>query len=103
LASLRRFPSVKQACRFAGIGRRTAYDAKDRDETFATAWNQAIAASIDEVEAKVMEGGLKGDMNVAMVLLRCHKPAIYRETNRVEIDQRMVGVLVVPERELKEP
>jgi len=50
-----------------------------------------------------MEAGLKGDMNVAMFLLRCHKPSIYRETNRVEIDQRMVGVLVVPERELKEP
>ena len=103
LASLRRFPSVKQACRFAGIGRRTAYDAKDRDETFATAWNQAIAASIDEVEAKVMEAGLKGDMNVAMFLLRCHKPSIYRDTNRVEIDQRLCGVLILPEQEGKQP
>src|SRR2546430_2891710 len=99
LASLRRFPSVKQACAASGIARRTAYDAKDRDETFAAAWDEAISASIDEVEAKVMEAGLKGDMNVAMFLLRCHKPSIYRDTNRVEIDQRLCGILVVPEKE----
>lgn len=103
MASLRRFPSVKQACRFAGCARRTAYNAKDRDESFSTAWNQAIAASIDEVEAKVMEAGLKGDMNVAMFLLRCHKPATYRETNRMEIDQRLCGVILVPQKESLPP
>ena len=103
LASLARVPSVKQAAKFAGIGRRTAYEAKARDETFAKAWDAAIAASIDEVEAKVLEAGLKGDTNVGMFLLRCHKPSIYRDTNRVEIDQRLVGVLVLPEKEQKEP
>ena len=103
LASLRRFPSVKQACLASGIGRRTAYDAKNRDEAFSAAWNEAIAASIDEVEAKVIEAGLKGDLPVGMFLLRCHKPSIYRDTNRVEIDQRLVGVLVVPQKELKDP
>jgi hypothetical protein len=103
LASLRRFPSVKQACRFVNIGRRTAYDARDRDEAFAAAWNEAISASIDEVEAKVMEAGLKGDMNVAMFLLRCHKRSVYGDVSRMEIDQRMVGVLVVPEKEQKDP
>jgi hypothetical protein len=103
LAALSRHPDVKRACQFAGVPRRTAYDAKERDETFAAAWNAAIAASIDEVEAKVMEAGKKGDMNVAMFLLRCHKPSIYRDTNRVEIDQRLVGVLVVPSKEQLPP
>ena len=50
-----------------------------------------------------MEAGLKGDMNVAMFLLRCHKPSIYRDTNRVEIDQRLCGVLILPEQEGKQP
>jgi hypothetical protein len=50
-----------------------------------------------------MEAGLKGDMNVAMFLLRCHKPSIYRDTNRVEIDQRLCGVIVLPEKESLPP
>jgi len=103
LASLARVPSVKQAARFAGISRRAAYDARKRDESFAAAWDAAIAASIDEVEAKVLEAGLKGDTNVGMFLLRCHKPSVYRDTNRVELDARLVGVLVVPEKEKLPP
>jgi hypothetical protein len=40
-----------------------------------------------------------GDANLITFLLRCHKPEVYRETSRMEIDGRACGVIIMPEKE----
>jgi len=44
-----------------------------------------------------------GDSQLLQFILKAHRPERYRETSRVEIDQRLCGVLVVPEKEQKAP
>lgn len=48
--ALRTVPIVKYACREAGIGRTTAYEARRRDENFAVAWADAIEEGLDSME-----------------------------------------------------
>jgi hypothetical protein len=48
--ALRTVPIVKYACREAGIGRTTAYEARRRDENFAVAWADAIDEGLDSME-----------------------------------------------------
>ncbi len=42
--------SIAAACREAGIGRTTAYDMRNADETFARAWDDAIEGGTDRLE-----------------------------------------------------
>lgn len=44
LAALREGSSAAMAARLAGVGRRTAYDRRERDERFAAAWDTALEA-----------------------------------------------------------
>jgi hypothetical protein len=44
LAALREGSSIAMAARLAGVGRRTAYDRRERDERFAAAWDTALEA-----------------------------------------------------------
>ena len=51
LEELRRGSTVGEAARAAGIGRRTAYDLRQRDETFAVDWADAIEEGTDHLIA----------------------------------------------------
>jgi hypothetical protein len=109
ISALTEVPSVKHACAAAGINRTTAYTCRKADPEFAQRWSDAIGHSIDQLEEKVFAAALHGgEHNAAEIslwqwLLRCHKPEVYRETNRVEVDQRLYGVLLLPEKELLPP
>ena len=103
LKALAKTPSVTIACKAAGISRRTAYDRRERDPAFAEAWADALNQSVDVLEHEVYQRALKEDSQLAMFVLKAFRPERYRETSRVEIDQRMVGVLVVPEKEQLPP
>jgi hypothetical protein len=103
LAALRKVPNVKAACAIAGITRRGAYDARDSDEDFKAAWMDALGASVDRVEAKVFQQAIEGDAQLAMFLLKSHKREVYGDVSRLEVDQRLCGVIVVPSKEEKSP
>ncbi len=45
----------------------------------------------------------KGDSQLLQFILKAHRPERYTEKSRLEIDTRMVGVLVVPEKEKLPP
>jgi hypothetical protein len=103
LAALRKVPNVKAACAIAGITRRGAYDARDSDAEFRTAWLHALGESIDRVEAKVFQQAIEGDPQLAMFLLKSHKREVYGDVSRMEIDGRHVGVILLPQKEDKAP
>jgi hypothetical protein len=42
LEALAAAPNVAAACRAAGISRKAAYDARNRDTVFAAAWDEAL-------------------------------------------------------------
>lgn len=48
------------AARKAGIGRRTFYDLRDRDLTFAAAWDAARQAAIDALEDSAFRRAVEG-------------------------------------------
>jgi hypothetical protein len=58
---------------------------------------------VDKVEAKVFQQAIDGNEQLAMFLLRAHKRSVYGDVSRLEVDQRLVGVLVVPEKEQLPP
>jgi hypothetical protein len=101
LDALARVPSVSVAAKSAGISRGVAYEHRERDEAFAAAWDDALAQSIDTLEGAAYFRAIKGDSQLMQFFLRAHKPERYRET--LQVDQRLCGVLLLPEKELKEP
>jgi hypothetical protein len=99
LQALRKVPNVKAACAIAGITRRVAYDARDNDPEFAGLWLHALGESVDKVEAKVFQQAIDGDAQLAMFLLKNHKREVYGDVSRLEIDQRLCGVILLPPKE----
>jgi hypothetical protein len=52
--------TVAAACQAAGIGRRTAYDLRERDESFAAEWEDAIEAGTDVIEQEAFRRAVQG-------------------------------------------
>jgi GAF domain-containing protein len=98
LRALRQTPSVKHACAAAGIDRATAYRHRKEDADFAAKWEDAIQASVDELEYKAFQLAIAGDSNLITFLLRCHKPEVYRDTQRHEVGL-LGGIVLLPPKE----
>jgi len=60
LAALRSMPVVQHACDAVGIQRSTAYRAREADEAFAQAWDDAMEAGIDRAEQEALRRGMVG-------------------------------------------
>jgi hypothetical protein len=97
LSVLSKIPSVKHACKSSGISRVTAYAHRKHNAEFAAAWLDAIAASVDELEAEAFKLALAGDSSLIAFMLRCHKPAIYRDIQRHEVGL-VGGIVFLPEK-----
>jgi hypothetical protein len=82
----------------AGIDRATAYRHRQEDEAFAEQWIDAIQASVDELEHKAFQLALAGDSNLITFMLRCHKPNVYRDTQRHEVGL-LGGIVLLPPKE----
>jgi hypothetical protein len=60
LAALRQVPVIKHACEAAGIDRTTAWRAREADEEFAKAEQEAMEEGIDRAEAEAFRRGVVG-------------------------------------------
>lgn len=60
LAALRQVPVIKHACEAAGIDRTTAWRAREADEAFAQAEQEAMEEGIDRAEAEAFRRGVVG-------------------------------------------
>jgi hypothetical protein len=103
LQALRKSPNIAWACRKARINRTTAYRHREDNESFAAKWEDALSASVDRCEEKAFNMAWKGDSQLLQFILKAHRGERYRDVSRVEIDERFVGVLVVPEKEQLPP
>jgi hypothetical protein len=63
----------------------TAYRYRDIDADFARDWQLAIRHSVDDLEAVAFKLAAEGDVSLIQFLLRCHRPEIYRDTQRREL------------------
>jgi len=60
LEALRRIPVVAPACTAVGIERSTAYRARAADDSFATAWDEAMEDGIDKAEQEAFKRAVVG-------------------------------------------
>jgi hypothetical protein len=93
LKTLAKTPSVTIAAKAAGIPRRTAYFHREHDLEFAAQWDDALNQSLDALEHEIYQRALKDDAQLAMFLLKAHRPAIYRERIEAAVAG---GVIILP-------
>lgn len=60
LVALREIPVVQHACNAVGIERSTAYRARQADEGFAKAWEDAMEAGVDRAEQEAFRRAVVG-------------------------------------------
>jgi hypothetical protein len=60
LAALRELPVIAHACKAVGIERSTAYRARETDEDFANAWDDAMEEGIDRAEQEAFRRAVVG-------------------------------------------
>lgn len=60
LAALRELPVIAHACKAVGIERSTAYRAREADEGFAQAWDEAQEDGVDRAEQEAFRRGVAG-------------------------------------------
>lgn len=95
--------NVSEACRFAAIGRTTAYEMRDSEPEFAAAWKDAEDEAADKLEREAWRRAVEGtDKPVTFqgeitatykeysdrmleLLLKAHRPERYVERSRVEV------------------
>jgi hypothetical protein len=73
----------------------TAYDHRERDPEFAAKWDDALNQSLDTLEHEVYQRALKDDAQLAMFLLKAHRPSVYRETQRLDVGL-LGGIVLIP-------
>ena len=98
LQALATTPSVKSACAAARVSRMTAYRYRDIDPDFARDWQLAIRHSVDDLEAVAFKLAAEGDTGLIQFLLRCHRPEIYKDTQRHEVGL-LGGIVLLPPKE----
>lgn len=84
IASLRGSGIVRDACKKAGINRASAYDRRNIDPTFASAWDAAMQDACDDLERIARDRAKRQSDTLLIFLLKAHRPEIYRETCRFE-------------------
>mgnify|MGYP001559595900 CR=1 FL=1 len=76
--------TVKAACEKAKVDRKTAYNARQKDEAFALAWFEVEEGVTEELEREGMKRALGGSDRMLEFFLRARAPEKYRENMKVE-------------------
>lgn len=90
IEALERGLSVAAAAKAAGVGVRTAYDERHRNEAFALRWHDAIEVGTDLLEDVALQSAKSGDTTALIFLLKARRPEKYRE--RVDISAKVETV-----------
>ena len=89
LAALRNSCNVRASCTTAGIHRSTAYEARQRDPLFATAWEDTLGDAIETLEAHARAMAFAGDTIMTIFLLTAHRPEVYRDRYEVKVREHL--------------
>lgn len=79
LDALARTASVTAASQAAGIGRRTAYNWRNADEEFASAWDDALESGTDALEDEAIRRALDGSDTLLIFMLKARRPEKFKE------------------------
>jgi transposase len=94
LGILRETCNVSEAARAANISRKTAYNWREKDETFAAGWDDAEQEAADKLEKVAWERATSGQSDRMLeILLKAHRPGKF--TERKELSGPGGGVLPV--------
>ena len=85
LAALADCGVVRYAAEEAGVSRRTAYRAREADESFRDGWDDALQAGADALEAEARRRALSGSDTLLIFLLKGARPATYRDNAKVDV------------------
>lgn len=85
LETLRTHGVVTAACLSANIDRSTAYKARERDEVFASRWDDALEQACDLLEFEAKKRAMQGSDTLLIFLLKAHRPDKYRERLDVNV------------------
>lgn len=77
--------NVRLAAGAAGVSRDAPYKRAARSPAFAARWTRAREDAIDTLEAEARRRALSGSDALLMFLLRALRPAVFRETIRLDI------------------
>lgn len=86
LAALKAGASVSKAATDAGIPRRTAYNWRDADKTFAESWDDAIEEGTDRLEDEGVKRGLATSDTMLIFMLKARRPEKFKDRAHVDID-----------------
>lgn len=96
LESLRRSPNVSRASKAAGVDRKTAYNARAAQDQFRADWEDAIANSVDRLEAAAFRRATKVSDTLAIFLLKCHRPEVYNRPTEQKVTITTLDVDITP-------
>jgi hypothetical protein len=105
IETLRNHANVRLACDKAGISRVTAYRWRNRWQTFADRWDEALEDATDTLEAVAWARATRKvapSDRLLVLLLKAHRPDKYGDSQRIEhtgadggpIEQRVEQVVV---------
>jgi len=83
LATLRATGNIRLSCHQAGIGRKTAYIAKEKSAEFQSQWEEALNDAVDVLEGEARKRALETSDTLLIFLLKAHRPELYRETHHL--------------------
>lgn len=75
---------VTEAARKANISRAVVYERRASDPEFAAAWAQIEEWATEELEQVAYKRAAEGSDTLAIFLLKARRPAVYRESVKVE-------------------
>jgi hypothetical protein len=86
--ALRNGGNVRAACLAAGVGRTIVYRHRAQSAAFRGRWDEALEEATDVLEAEARRRALAGSDALLALLLKAHRPALYRDTVDLRLELR---------------
>lgn len=86
LATLEETCNVSASARAAGLGRRTVYEWREDDPTFAADWDEAEEIAADKLEQVARERAIDGSDRMLEILLKAHRPEKFVERQHLKVE-----------------
>jgi len=95
LEAYRASGNVRLSASAAGIDRDTTYKRRQRDPRFAADWAAAEEDATEMLEAEARRRAMAVSDTLLIFLLKARKPAMYRESSRLELTGPRGGPVAV--------
>lgn len=84
LKAFQQIGTIKGAALAVGIDRSTHYDWMDNDPEYVEEFKHMDKIIVGDVEGKLLEVAISGDTQAIMFYLRCRKPEVYGDRQKID-------------------